>query len=45
MEAKGGLSWPPSWTPTAVVVLRFDSGDELVVNSMKARRQYLELLA
>lgn len=27
-----------------VVVLRFDSGDELVIHSMKARRQYLELL-
>lgn len=27
-----------------VVVLRFDSGDELIIHAMKARRQYLELL-
>jgi len=27
-----------------VVVLRFDSGDELVIHAMKARRQYLDLL-
>ncbi len=27
-----------------LVVLRFDSGDELVIHAMKARRQYLELL-
>lgn len=27
-----------------VVVLRFDSGNELLIHAMKARRQYLELL-
>ncbi len=27
-----------------VVVLRFDSGNELVIHAMKARRQYLDLL-
>ena len=27
-----------------VVVLRFDSGSELVIHAMKARRQYLDLL-
>lgn len=27
-----------------LVVLRFDSGNELVIHAMKARRQYLELL-
>lgn len=27
-----------------VVVLRFDSGNELVIHAMKARRQYLNLL-
>ena len=27
-----------------VVVLRFDSGTELVIHAMKARRQYLDLL-
>jgi hypothetical protein len=27
-----------------VVVLRFDSGHELVIHAMKARRQYLDLL-
>ena len=27
-----------------VVVLRFDSGQELVIHAMKARRQYLDLL-
>lgn len=27
-----------------LVVLRFDSGGELVIHAMKARRQYLELL-
>jgi len=26
-----------------VVVLRFDSGNELVIHAMKARRQYLDL--
>lgn len=27
-----------------VVVLRFDSGEELLIHAMKARRQYLDLL-
>lgn len=27
-----------------VVVLRFDSGNELLIHAMKARRQYLDLL-
>jgi hypothetical protein len=27
-----------------VVVLRFDSGDELLIHAMRARRQYLRLL-
>jgi hypothetical protein len=27
-----------------VVVLSFDSGNELVIHAMKARRQYLDLL-
>jgi hypothetical protein len=27
-----------------VVVLRFDSGNELVIHAMKARRHYLDLL-
>jgi hypothetical protein len=27
-----------------VVVLRFDSGEELLIHAMKARRQYLKLL-
>lgn len=27
-----------------LVVLRFDSGNELVIHAMKARRQYLDLL-
>ncbi len=27
-----------------VVVLRFDSGEELLIHAMKARRQYLRLL-
>lgn len=27
-----------------VVVLRFDSGSELLIHAMKARRQYLDLL-
>ncbi|MFN8129403.1 MAG: hypothetical protein U0R28_11435 [Candidatus Nanopelagicales bacterium] len=27
-----------------VVVLRFDSGNELVIHAMKARRRYLDLL-
>ena len=27
-----------------VVVLRFDSGNELVIHAMKARRQYLDLV-
>lgn len=27
-----------------VVVLRFDSGNELVIHAMRARRQYLDLL-
>lgn len=27
-----------------LVVLRFDSGNELIIHAMKARRQYLELL-
>ena len=27
-----------------VVVLRFDTGNELVIHAMKARRQYLDLL-
>jgi hypothetical protein len=27
-----------------VLVLRFDSGNELVIHAMKARRQYLDLL-
>lgn len=27
-----------------VVVLRFDSGDELLIHAMKARRQYFDLL-
>lgn len=27
-----------------LVVLRFDSGSELVIHAMKARRQYLDLL-
>ena len=27
-----------------VVVLHFDSGNELVIHAMKARRQYLDLL-
>ena len=28
-----------------LVVLRFDSGHELVIHAMKARRQYLDLLS
>jgi len=28
-----------------LVVLRFDSGDELVIHAMKARRQYLDLIS
>jgi len=27
-----------------LVVLRFDSGDELIIHAMKARPQYIELL-
>ncbi|MCU1693720.1 MAG: toxin [Frankiales bacterium] len=27
-----------------LVVLRFDSGNEMVIHAMKARRQYVELL-
>jgi hypothetical protein len=27
-----------------LVVLRFDSGNELIIDAMKARRQYLDLL-
>lgn len=27
-----------------IVVLRFDSGNELLIHAMKARRQYLDLL-
>ena len=27
-----------------LVVLRFDSGNELIIHAMKARRQYLDLL-
>ena len=27
-----------------VVVLRFDSGNELIIHAMRARRQYLDLL-
>jgi len=27
-----------------VVVLRFDSGNELLIHAMKARRQYIDLL-
>ena len=27
-----------------LVVLRFDSGHELVIHAMKARRQYLDLI-
>lgn len=27
-----------------VVILRFDSGNELLIHAMKARRQYLDLL-
>ncbi len=27
-----------------VVVLRFDSGNELVIHAMKSRRRYLDLL-
>jgi hypothetical protein len=30
--------------PLEVVVIRFDSGNELVIHAMKARRQYLDLL-
>jgi hypothetical protein len=28
-----------------LVVLRFDSGHELVIHAMKARRQYLDLIS
>lgn len=27
-----------------IVVLRFDSGDEMIIHAMKARAQYLDLL-
>lgn len=27
-----------------IVVLRFDSGNELIIHAMRARRQYLDLL-
>ncbi|MEP7765493.1 toxin [Sanguibacter sp. 25GB23B1] len=28
-----------------LVVLQFDSGDEMIIHAMKARQQYLDLLA
>jgi hypothetical protein len=28
-----------------LVVLRFDSGNELIIHAMKARRRYLDLLS
>jgi hypothetical protein len=38
------LGFDPSGTLLELVVLRFDSGNELLIHAMKARKQYLELL-
>ena len=37
------LGFDPSDRLLEVVVLRFDSGNELLIHAMKARRQYLDL--
>lgn len=38
------LGFDPSGRLLELVVLRFDSGNELLIHAMKARPQYLELL-
>jgi uncharacterized DUF497 family protein len=38
------LGFDPAGRLLEVVVLRFDSGEELLIHAMKARRQYLDLL-
>ncbi|WP_137726181.1 toxin [Prescottella subtropica] len=39
------LGFDPNGRLLELVVLRFDSGNELLIHAMKARRQYLDLLA
>lgn len=38
------LGFDPTGRLLEVVVLRFDSGNELLIHAMKARRQYFDLL-
>lgn len=38
------LGFDPAGRLLEVVVLRFDSGNELLIHAMKARRQYFDLL-
>ncbi|UXM91167.1 toxin [Paenarthrobacter sp. JL.01a] len=38
------LGFDPTGRLLELVVLRFDSGNELLIHAMKARRQYLDLL-
>lgn len=38
------LGFDPTGRLLELVVLRFDSGNELLIHSMKARPQYLDLL-
>lgn len=39
------LGFDPSGRLLELVVLRFDSGNELLIHAMKARPQYLDLLS
>lgn len=39
------LGFDPSGRLLELVVLRFDSGNELLIHAMKVRPQYLDLLA
>lgn len=38
------LGFDPNGRLLELVVLRFDSGNELLIHAMKARSQYLDLL-
>jgi hypothetical protein len=38
------LGFDPAGRLLELVVLRFDSGNELLIHAMKARSQYLDLL-
>ncbi len=38
------LGFDPAGRLLELIVLRFDSGNELLIHAMRARKQYLELL-